>query len=507
MIRLSMHRNSLIPSLKRTLAVTGVSACLLGFAARTVDARTYRIRVDFTSDGEEIASWPQICGPHIPVDGSYPPGNRWRYFLRYWPHHVRWQSYDVTAETDKSPAALTREGPFTGGKRWYDFTKPTGRSKNLQAHVAEYHGKGYETSPGFGNRFGSFVRGQPRVAKNLVYWIVRHFNENKIGGNPILHWRFGLEMQGRREAYLPDVDWEKHDRFWDFYAGERVARNYVESLLAPGAEAVEAASRDVYGNPDTVKVVLGTVGCENPAGMRFLDAILDQRLSGKNAPALEGDRMWQHVDFLSVNFFLSTTRYVQILNHLHATYMQTGKVEGIWVTDLGRAGNGAWLVIQTAARFLDWSSGKYTSPHALRLFYWGEGIKQPSGPATDALDYLGDIFQDATIRDHTDAVTFRCGVDLVPERYAFSCGTADSKKHLVAMFPHEKTYPMDFRLEGLGRRKFAAEPRVSVKLWPEDRNAYDIAPDAVERTDDSMNIHFEKSIAEDTLMTILVECE
>ena len=524
----------IVPDFRHPLRITRLQCArtgLLFFAlfclfAVSGQARRYRVQADFTGEGQPTPSWPDVCGAHAPLlqtahppdyyvptpvkeDTGYPPGYHWRYFLRCWPHHTWNADMDVTADRDReAEATLKVLGPFSGRRRWYDFTIATESTDNLLEQVRKGHRLGYETSPLFGNRYAPLTVQALETTKDLFYWTVRYFNEQRQGGKPILHWRFGLEMNGRRHHFLPGK--AKQDLgVWQKFNAPEVADTYVRQLLAPGAEAVERASRDVYGDPDRIKVVLGTVnGLNNPPAMRFMDRILNYKLSGTTAPSFAGDPMWKHVDILSGNFFMSTSVYRQRLDYLYDAYIRSGKAEGIWVTELGYAGKGAWHVVQTASRFLDWTAGRRPRERgAFRIFYWGETVDHPCGPATVALKYLGDLFRNRAIRTHTEATQFRCGTDMVPELYSFAVSASPTTvNYLLCLFPHEDTYPVDIMVDGAGSDVFPATPEAEVRLWPEDAPPRAVAPDTTRRDHRTLHLTFEGGIEEDTLMTVELEC-
>lgn len=367
---------------------------------RTYQKETAALTVDLGGNGTSGSSWPEVVGSHHPdPSSSYPPGTQWRYFLRYWPHHTFNPGMDVTDDPKRhKKASYSLSGPFSRKRRWYDFTVSTQTSENLMSEVARGHHTGYETSPGFHEKLVPEMREDKKATQDLIYGTVRFFNEKQPGGKPILYWRFGLEMNGvqKNKPYLTGIDWEKHGR-WYKNNSKETAHNYLRWLLAPGAAAVEKASKDVYGDVDRIHVVLGTVAnLDNPGAVRFVRTILNSTLTKKDAPSLRGDRMWEHLDVVSANFFLHETPWRKRLDWLYEKYLKPGKIEGIWVTALGRSGNGAWHVLLTSARFLSWSCGKYTTPHALRLFFWGENIESPSGRGRLAVKYIARVLKDGS---------------------------------------------------------------------------------------------------------------
>ena len=474
-----------------------------------LDGEPLAIRIGFDAKGTRGPSWPAVCGPHhADLSSPYPPGKEWRYFLRSWPHHTFGPDMDVTDRVDREKrATLSVTGPFSGKQRWYDFTVPSQTSDNTLAELRKGHELGYETSPGFGEVWVPEIRKDKARVQDMFYWAARYFSENEVGGKPVLYWRFGLEMNGpqQNKPYLamPDIDWDDHGR-WHMHNSPRVAHNYVRWLLAPGAEAVERASRDVYGDPDKISVALGTVAnLDNPGSVSFVNAILNKKLTSEDAPTFDGDRMWEHVDFVSANFFVDEWPWKDRLDYLYSRYMQAGRIDGIWVTELGRGGNGAWNVLKSAPRFLHWASGRYERADSLRMFFWGEGINHPSGPATLAIEMLGATLQNGDLTAYGDhiAITPEPAAAVKPEIYAFSARLPDGTRgYLVTISTSAPLRIATILLAGVADQ--AATKSVSVRYWPENSRPIEVKTATVIARATGLSISLQRTVPAGTHVTI-----
>ncbi len=473
---------------------------------------TASININFDEKGTPGPSWPDIVGPHHPdLYSSFPPGTQWRYFLRYWPHHSFGPSMDVTDDPDREELATYRlTGPFSGERRWLDFTVPTQTSGNLRGEVARGHEAGYETSPGLTEDLVPEMRADKRATQDLIYGTIRYFNEERPGGSPVRYWRFGLEMNGvqKNKPYLTGIDWSQHGR-WYMNNSRETALNYVRWLLAPGAAAAKKASEDVYGTSNRIKVVLGTVAnFDNPGAVRFVRTILNRKLTEKDAPSLRGDRMWEHLDVVSANFFLHETPWRDRLNWLYEKYMKPGKIEGIWVTALGRAGNGAWHVLLTSARFLSWSCGKYGTPNALRLFFWGENIESHSGPGRLAVKYLADVLKDGSLKNYSDHVSVDRNPDIRPETYALSSQVGQNTINyiLVARAPAPLTVKR-LSIKGVSTGVDPKQNKLRLRVWPTDARPQEITPESVRRKNGELIVTLNRPLPAETQLTCVIRTD
>ncbi|MFQ5644815.1 MAG: hypothetical protein ACE5FQ_14115 [Thiogranum sp.] len=213
---------------------------------------------------------------------------------------------------------------------------------------------------------------------------------------------------------------------------------YVEYFLAPTVEAINRASKDVYGSPHKVNIVLGSLAGSRSTGARsWLDKLLDYRVKGTYAGSLAGRRVSELVDIIAIHYLVSYPgdHWRTVLEDLRSRWVGRDRISGVWSTEeLGRRrairGLGAVTTTRVMFRYLDWALREGLGPKSARVNFWGGDI---GGNATSGESALGLIYQ------------FTGNVPLTPwardafpardpgiEVYGFS--TPDRKRHMVALF-------------------------------------------------------------------------
>jgi hypothetical protein len=207
---------------------------------------------------------------------------------------------------------------------------------------------------------------------------------------------------------------------------------YVNEYLAPAIEAIERASKDVYGDPRKIQVALGSMNPYNRPNLHFLKNVMERKFDGKQAPTLKGEEVWKHFDFLTVHYMTGSPGTIATLQQYHDDYLKAGKVKGIWITeDHGHAGRGPVTIIDRGLRFLAWAAKNNLGGEQTRLCWWGEGERDPGGQGREATAVLGEFFAERklhfasqavaggtvyTLSDGTDAGVQRILIALAPDR-------------------------------------------------------------------------------------------
>jgi hypothetical protein len=209
------------------------------------------------------------------------------------------------------------------------------------------------------------------------------------------YWQFGNEINGPR--FLRNVV------SWGGTAGRNRAAAlqefiplYVEYFLAPGVEAVRAASQDVYGDPGRIHVMLGSLAnARDPQSVKWYGELLAYTIKGNYAPGLAGKKVYEIVDTLSVHYLVSAEDqgWSDMLDLLARDWVGKGAVKAIWSTEeigvrRAQAGWGAATALSVTARYLTWWSAKGWDASRGHCFFWGWDMGAPGTRADDALSTL-----------------------------------------------------------------------------------------------------------------------
>ena len=238
--------------------------------------------------------------------------------------------------------------------------------------------------------------------KDLAYWAVRQIHEKYPEASRWIVWQMGNEVVSGH--FDPKEVWQKgapqkkaaqkEDNFFG-YDLKWKEDFYVNDYLAPAIEAVERASRDLYGDPLQIQIALGSMNPYNRQNLEFLKNVMGRTFDGKRAPTLKNEPVWKHIDLLTVHYMTGSPRTIETLQQYHDDYLKTGKVKGIWITeDHGRAGRGPVTILDRGLRFLSWVAHNHLTAEQARLCWWGEGEREPGGMGREATELLGRFLRD-----------------------------------------------------------------------------------------------------------------
>jgi hypothetical protein len=383
----------------RVVLVLAVTFAPVGFRAA--------LAADLTADfrpGSLVplpSPWADYFGTHYASspDGA---GTTWNTVRSYGGTHV--------GIHEENPAAPARKGPFTG--RDIRFT--------LDDFHAARGGKGArQLIPELiSNRLtavylmSNIVRPTPGpFDKDRAYWAVRQIHEAFPDAHRAIVWQMGNEVVSGH--FDPKGVWNRDEKAGPEGQRQRPAQRednffgydlkwkedyYVHDYLAPAVEAVERASKDVYGDPRRIRIALGSMNPYNRPNIEFLSNVMARTFDGRQAPTLKGEPVWKHIDLLTVHYMAGSPRTIETLQAYHDDYLRTGKVKGIWITeDHGHAGKGPVTILDRGLRFLDWVARNRLSGDQARLCWWGEGAPEPGGRGREATTLLGAFLAGRTL--------------------------------------------------------------------------------------------------------------
>jgi hypothetical protein len=210
-----------------------------------------------------------------------------------------------------------------------------------------------------------------------------------------VHWQFGNEINGPKMIRnLADWSGIRGDRPAEVMA--KIIPVYVEYFLAPGVESIKATSREIYGKPDAIRVMLGSLAnARNPKFIRWYEQLLSYEIKGDFAGSLRGRKVFEVVDSLSIHYLVTARDrgWADILDSLSAKWLNRGAIRRIWSTEEGgirraRSGAGAVTALKVTARYLDWWQRNSWSTDTGRCFFWGANTGPQGTRASDALGTL-----------------------------------------------------------------------------------------------------------------------
>ncbi len=295
---------------------------------------------------------------------------------------------------EENPSAPARKGPFTGRDVHLmldDFQSPRGdvTATQLLPQLIEHEFTAIYL-------ISSIVR--PTLEpfdKDRAYWAVRQVHEAFPEVAPFLVWQMGNEVVSghfdpkgvwnrneRGETGGKRPPGQKEDNFFG-YDLDWKEDYYVNDYLAPAIEATERASQDVYKDPRKIQVALGSMNPYNRQNLQFLASVMNRSFDGRQAPTLKGEPVWKHIDYLTVHYMTGSDRTIETLQRYHDEYLQSGKIQGLWITeDHGHAGKGPVTILERGLRFLDWAARNELNAQQTRLCWWGEGAGLCTSPVS-----------------------------------------------------------------------------------------------------------------------------
>ncbi len=305
------------------------------------------------------------------------------------------------APEEERPDATERHGPFDDETVHFDL-------EDFRRHKAKQNTGGgldevlpllysYDIDAIYQAPFILSPYPELKMNKNLAYWAMRLAHETDPEASAEhLYWQWGNEVNGLHldlEGYRKVIK-EKKVSPWGFVNRPEKADLYAERVLAPGAEVVQRVSQDVYGDPERIKVVIGSIGnIYNPASRAWLERVMNHKVSGDAAPTLKGKKVAEFVDIICVHYGWAHDGQIEVIQSLYEQYVTSGHAQGIWMTeDHGLKGLGPVTVVDRGLRFLYWVATNHLSSDQARMCWWGIDRPKQGGPAMLAIDLIGSFF-------------------------------------------------------------------------------------------------------------------
>lgn len=420
-------------------------------------------------------SWRSTIGTHYRLDTD-----NWLGTVRGWPHHYSIAYHPDYTDIDHEGIEPS-VGRFSGERRYYNYTghnrvetqqiRKAAKGQILEdAADDSYNPEDYETKTVvkpvgniedyirqamaakvdviqlvLGNvkptrpEFKNFYENNGLYFKDVIYNTVRHFNTGEFANKPMtIYWQLGNEVNAYNRFHVtPNPDAETLDTSLQKILpnGDPVnAADYVEYYLAPAVEAIRAASLDIYNDPERIRIVCGSVsGIRKEKNRRFLDALLNTTVRGERAPSLRGKRAWELIDIITIHYAHGSH---DVLEPLFRDWVQTNKVEGIWITEeLGARGAGAYAVAQVVFRYLDfWSRHqRFWTPDSARITFWGDDNREHPrsfGRGKEALAIAGPFLRHYPLHQAEDEALVVTNADV--ESYVLRADADDGILHYAA---------------------------------------------------------------------------
>ena len=231
--------------------------------------------------------------------------------------------------------------------------------------------------------------------KDMAYWALRLLYERFPDADKHVYWQIGNEVNGLHfdpKGLKEKIEATGESR-WKYFNTKEQQDLYVEGYLAPAIESIYRVSQDVYGDPHRIKILLGSAANSyNPNSIQWICDVMDRNIVGTQAPSLVGDPVWKHIDILTIHYPFARGNGGEVAQEVYERYMQTGKVEGIWITEEhGRQGKGPVTIADRSLQFIHWIAKNHLNAEQTRLVWWGTGIEKPAGKPIEAVQILGKI--------------------------------------------------------------------------------------------------------------------
>jgi hypothetical protein len=334
-----------------------------------------------------------------------------------------WVAY---AKREALPAGCeARVGPFSGREVWVDVARARQildwAEKNDAVMV---HGRDILKRTEY--------EGAEEIAlrKDELYWSVRVLYE--ISPEQA---RKRIRLQLGNEVNAFHVPWKNHPD---------LVRRYVEYDFAPAAEAIRRASQDLFGTPERIPFLTGSVASPWPLGSGWLVAMANARIEGDWAPSLRGKSVASVASGVSMHYAVKGPFWSQALDAVYRRLVEPTDNFELWSTE--EVGGNAEInrgpyVAAIPFRYLDWWSRRDWKPGRGAVIYWGDTRGgEHYTTAVDVQRLLGSFFGDAPLRNDTDAVQVRGPADA--EVYAFATtGRAAGRVGVAVMSRDYWFYP------------------------------------------------------------------
>ncbi|MGE9289845.1 MAG: hypothetical protein ACQKBT_02570, partial [Puniceicoccales bacterium] len=264
-------------------------------------------------------------------------------------------------------------------------------------------------------------------SQDTSYWVIRMINEDFPGADEHVVYQMGNEVNEMHGFDPLGLRKKSKETGVNYGNSHEVLEAYTEMLFAPGVEVVRAVSEDVYGDPDKLFILSGSVAnIFDPNSVEWADDFLDYKIKGEYAPSLKGQRAGDLIDALAVHYPLAGANGRQLLDELYDRFIASGKVENLWFTeDHGRRGEGPVAIVARSFRYIDWIGAHQIDPGQTVLCWWGAQFEKAGGTPLDAVTKLGKYT--GVSEPLREAYIEKDGVEL----YLFLVGDVSSPKGIL----------------------------------------------------------------------------
>lgn len=273
---------------------------------------------------------------------------------------------------------------------------------------------------------------------------------NAAGWERKVYFQFGNEISNNSSSgfYGEVCLWVTRNATANCDLATQFVPTYVEYYLAPGIAHLEAKSQALFGRPDALHVMLGSV-VNLAIREAFVDALLNYRIQGTYASAYQSRYVYELVDTVSIHYTVVAPTYLTVLDNFRAKWVTGGpanrRVRALWSTEevgvrAAEEGYGMAVAVRGIARYMSWWQANGISPDDGHYMVWGPGINAPDGgscPGCTSVDQDMPLLHDFTGDNALTAMTQNRAVlvsSSALELHEFAVGGAD-KRVLVAFTP------------------------------------------------------------------------
>lgn len=237
--------------------------------------------------------------------------------------------------------------------------------------------------------------------RDFAYWFYRLAHEQYPTLNQHAVWQIGNEIVSahwnpkRLNKHKIVRFWNADHTQWNGYDLQWKLDFYVNQWLGPEIESIQAAARDVYGDPHAIPVAAGSVNPYNKPNIWFLKQLMDSTFDPRLVPTLGNEPVWKHIDYLTIHYMLAPPDHAnrQRLDQFTQDYLRTNKVRGIWITEEhGVRGRGATTVLERGMYFLRWVVDNHLSADQAKVFWYGESNRDGRGDGVQLMAKLGQFW-------------------------------------------------------------------------------------------------------------------
>lgn len=212
---------------------------------------------------------------------------------------------------------------------------------------------------------------------------------------------------------------------------------YVEYFLAPTVDKVMQASSQYFGDPKAAIIALGSIGNALTTDARaWLDVLLDYQVQGTYAPALQGLRVYDLVDLITVHYVGPNSG----LDEIWDKWKNKGRIRGLWTSEeIGSkavdSGHGAGRALLTTAEQLNWFYKRTLTPEQSRVaFYdWNRDAAVAGTSVNEAMQVLYGFVPNDPLEVFSDGVTIAGNPGTL---YGYRLNSVtDNNKRLIIVTP------------------------------------------------------------------------